>query len=80
MAKVDIASVIKYGANNMRGNVIKNVGKPKTNTDGLTWGLPQYTDAELAALTPATGMIVYNKTSNKLNVYTEAAWEEITSS
>jgi cephalosporin-C deacetylase-like acetyl esterase len=28
---------------------------------------------------PATGYIIFNTTTSKLNVYTGAAWEEITS-
>jgi hypothetical protein len=30
-------------------------------------------------VSPAEGLVVYNTTSHKLNVYTGSAWEEITS-
>ena len=41
--------------------------------------LPHYTTTERDALTAVTGQMIYNTTSNKLNVYTGSAWEEVTS-
>lgn len=42
-------------------------------------GYPQYTTAERDAIaSPAEGRVIYNTTTNKLNVYT-GTWEEITS-
>ena len=39
-----------------------------------------YTTTERDALTsPATGVVIFNTTTSKLNTYTGAAWEEITS-
>lgn len=40
----------------------------------------QYTTTERNALTAEEGAIIYNTTTNKLNVYTGSAWEEVTSS
>lgn len=41
---------------------------------------PRMTGTQRDAITsPETGLMVYNTTTNKLNVYTGAAWEAITS-
>jgi hypothetical protein len=41
---------------------------------------PRHTTTQRDAVTtPAAGLVVYNTTTNKLNVYTGAAWEAITS-
>lgn len=37
------------------------------------------TTTQRNALTATAGMVVYNTTTNKLNVYTGAAWEVVTS-
>jgi hypothetical protein len=42
--------------------------------------LNRLTSTERDALTPLAGMFIYNETTNKLNVYTGSAWEEVTSS
>lgn len=41
--------------------------------------LPILTDAQRDALTATEGAIIFNTTSNKLNFYTGAAWEAVTS-
>jgi hypothetical protein len=52
-----------------------------TGTSTLTGviTLPAYTDTTRDALTPAAGMFIYNTTDSKLEVYTGAAWEAVTS-
>ena len=41
---------------------------------------PRYTTAARDALVnPSTGLVIYNTTTNKLNVRVAAAWEAITS-
>ena len=41
---------------------------------------PKLTTAQRDAIaTPGAGLVVYNSTTNKLNVYTGAAWEAVTS-
>ena len=39
--------------------------------------LYKFTDAERDALTPASGMIIYNTTTNKLNYYNGSAWRAV---
>lgn len=41
--------------------------------------VPAMTGAQRDALTPVTGMLIYNTTTNKLNFYAAAAWEAVTS-
>lgn len=57
------------------------VSKPFSvaNGAGQYLKLPSLTTAERDALTASAGMIVFNSTTSKLNVYTGAAWEVITS-
>lgn len=50
----------------------------ESTTQGLR--LPRMTTAQRDAIaTPAQGIVVYNTTTNKLNFYTGAAWEAVTS-
>jgi len=42
--------------------------------------LPIIAEASLPDAAAYEGMIVYNATDNKINVYTGSAWEEVTSS
>ena len=45
-----------------------------------TVGAPGYTTTERNALTAlVAGQFIYNETTNKLNVYTGAGWEAVTS-
>ena len=41
--------------------------------------LKSYNAAGIAALTPVSGMLIYNSDTNKLNFYAAAAWEAVTS-
>ena len=41
--------------------------------------LPVLTTTQRDALTAVEGMIIFNTTTNKLNFYTGAAWEAVTS-
>lgn len=49
-----------------------------TSTTGAI-GVPVMTEAQRDALTPAAGWLIYNSTTNKLNIRVAAAWEVITS-
>jgi len=40
---------------------------------------PRMTTTVRDALTPTTGMVIYNTSTNKLNVHTGSAWEAVTS-
>lgn len=82
MAVLNSQSADKFGYDNMRGNVVKNVGEPKRATDALTWGLPSYTTTERDAI-PATtlkaGLLIYNSTTQKLNFRDATGWRAVTS-
>jgi hypothetical protein len=49
-------------------------------TFGVPIVFPNLTDTQRDALTAAEGMVIYNATDNKLQVYNGSAWETITSS
>ena len=49
-------------------------------TFGVPIIFPHRTTTERNAMTAAEGMVIYNSTDNKLQVYTGSAWETITSS
>lgn len=50
----------------------------ESTTQGLL--IPRMTGAERDAIgTPATGLVIYNTTTNKLNFRAAAAWEAVTS-
>lgn len=64
---------------NAHGQQIRRVGTPLEKDDAMTWAAPEYTTAERDAIpSPYRGMIIYNTSTNKLNVYT-TTWEAITS-
>ena len=64
---------------NMRGQVIRNVGKPKEANDAMTFAVPSFTTTQISALVPATGMLVFNSSTLKLNFYDGSTWRVITS-
>lgn len=73
-------SVDTFGADNMRGLSVKNVGYPRYGTDALTWAIPSYTTTLRDAIpSPATGIIIFNSTTLKLNFWDGVAWRAITS-
>jgi len=80
MAKVNLKSVEKFGANNMRGNAIRRVGKPIEGDDAMTWSAPNYTTTERDALNvdSTTFYIILNTTTSKLNFYNGSSWVEVT--
>ena len=41
--------------------------------------LPQFTTVARDALTASAGQIIYNTTTNKINIYNGTAWEAVTS-
>jgi len=49
-------------------------------SDATTFLLPMIATASLPTYSDVKGMLVYNTTSNKLNIATAAKWEAITSS
>lgn len=81
MPILDNNSVNKYGYDNMRGNTVKNVGKPRQGTDALTFSLPSYTTTERDNLnTDIVGnALIFNTTTGKLNFWDGSAWRVITS-
>ena len=81
MTKVNIKSVEKYGANNMRGNPIRKVGEPIEGDNALTWSIPKYTTTERDAIVinSTNYLIIFNTTTSKLNFYDGGAWRAITS-
>ena len=48
----------------------------EVNPDGVVF--PKYTNAQRNALSPNQGQVIFNKSTNKLNVYDGAAWQEYT--
>lgn len=80
MAVLNSQSVDQFGADNMRGNTVKNVGKPRQKSDALTWGIPSYTTTERDAIPdPTAGLLIYNSTTQKLNFYDATGWRAVTS-
>jgi hypothetical protein len=77
MPKHDSKSVDVFGANNMRGLIVRNVGKPKASTDAMTWASPEYTTAERDLIpSPVNGMIIYNTTVSKHQGY-NGSWNNL---
>jgi hypothetical protein len=62
------------GQNSVDADVILGV----YGTDGV-FKLPLLTDAQRDALTAVEGAVIYNATDDKIEVYTGAAWEAVTS-
>lgn len=58
---------------------ISAAGVANWPTTTAAFALPILTDEQRDALTAAEGMIIYNATDNKLEFYTGAAWEAVTS-
>lgn len=71
---------------NQVGQVSVNAAAPDASAlvqiDSSTQGFlpPRNTDPATNITSPATGLVVYNTTTNKLQVYTGSGWETITSS
>lgn len=62
----------------MKGNSVKNVGKPLKATDAQTFAVPSYTTAQRDVLPDITnGTIIYNSTLNKLQARENNAWVNI---
>lgn len=64
--------------NTLLADVIEISRSKATATIG-TLIIKSYTTAERDALTASSGMLIYNSTTSKLNVYT-SAWEVLSSS
>jgi len=77
MAKCDSQSADKFGYSNMRGNSIRNVGKPTRGSDGMTFSVPSFTTEERDALDASNGMIIYNLTLNKIQGYENGSWTNL---
>lgn len=77
MPKLNSKSVDTFGADNMRGNTVRNVGAPKNPTDAMTWAAPSYTTTERDAIpNPTNGMIIYNTTVSKHQGY-NGSWNNL---
>ena len=69
---------LKVTADN--GSTYQGVDITSTNVAStVPFVFPSYDDTARGALTPVTGMVIFNTTSVKLEVYTGAGWETITS-
>lgn len=67
----DLATGLGIGDGQLKGNfALSSTTKAFLPT--------RMTTTQRDALTPAAGMVIYNTTTNKLNVYT-SAWEAVTS-
>ena len=75
----------KLVGKNVKQTVLGNVITIDTNDNGVQLNsvgyllLNRITTAQRDALTAVSGMLIYNTTTSKLNVYTGAAWESVTS-
>lgn len=78
MAILDAQTASKFGYNNMKNRVVRNVGKPIQGTDAQTFASASYTTAERDAIvTKVAGMMVWNSTTTKLQVWTGGAWADL---
>lgn len=79
-AGAGIASITRDGA--IRAGTLAGDSSAVLQADSTTQGFlpPRMTTAERDAIgTPATGLMVYNTTTDKLNFFNSAAWEAVTS-
>jgi hypothetical protein len=87
-----VDNLLHYGGNGLLiggntpllkvGNTSRNVDSAIVQIDSTTRGFlpPRLTTTQKNAITtPATGLVLYDSTLNKLCVYTGSAWETITS-
>ena len=68
---------LKFGYNNMRGNVVRNVGTPKRATDAMTFAVPNLTTAKRDLLDVSDGMIILNITTNKIQARVNGSWVDL---
>lgn len=76
MTVLNAKSADKFGYDNMRGQSVKNVGKPREGTDALTWKIPHFTTAERDLIPEPEGVIIYNTTTSKYQGYT-TTWVDL---
>jgi|GEM_PF-4679671 len=64
---------------NMKGNQVRNVGKPIQPNDALTWSIPGYSEAERDALivTPTSYILILNTDTQYLNYWDGASWRSV---
>ncbi len=62
---------------NLRGQIIRNVGKPKEANDAMTFAVPNFTTTQKNALIATNGMIIYDSTLNKIQGYQNGSWQNL---
>lgn len=63
---------------NMRGQVMRNVGKPIDGTDALTWAIPSFTTTTRDLIpTKIAGMVIFNTTLLKHQGYDGTNWNNL---
>jgi len=78
MAILDSQTADKFGYDNMRGHSVKNVGRPIQSTDAQTFAAPSYTTTQRDAIPNKTvGMVLWNTTTSKLQVYNGSTWSDL---
>ena len=67
---------------NIDEKILKGVIQIERSSSTATIGtliIKSYTTAERDYLIAQSGMLIFNSTTNKLNIYTGSVWEQITS-
>lgn len=78
MAILNAITADKYGYDNMKGRAVRNVGKPTSPNDAQTFAAASFTTTLRDAIPGKTaGMVVWNTTTSKLQVWTGAAWADL---
>lgn len=62
---------------NCRGQVVRNVGKPKEANNAMTFAVPSFTTTDKNALVATNGMIIYDSTLNKIQGYQNGSWQNL---
>lgn len=78
MAILDSQTADKFGYNNMKNRVVRNLGRPVSANDAQTFACASYTTTERDAITNKTaGMLVYNSTTNKHQGWDGSTWNNL---
>jgi hypothetical protein len=78
MAILDSQTAAKFGYDNMKGRPVRNVGRATQATDAQTFAAPSYTTTQRDAIPNKTvGMVLWNTTTSKLQVYNGSTWSDL---